>query len=152
MYKRQIFLFTQKKKSNSFDGILGFGNDKTDKFTFNGSLNVNFRNMFNSFESINIFWQRNPDKGQTFDLKTDIPYLFGSNVGTNINVNIYRQDSTFANVKLIPAFYLHLVSYTHLDVYKRQAHYLLLITYKKKSHPNTRKLPAAASVVHFSQA
>ncbi len=103
----QIFLFTQKKKSNSFDGILGFGNDKTDKFTFNGSLNVNFRNMFNSFESINIFWQRNPDKGQTFDLKTDIPYLFGSNVGTNINLNIYRQDSTFANVRFLPSFYLH---------------------------------------------
>ncbi|WP_234110380.1 hypothetical protein [Chryseobacterium sp. R2A-55] len=104
----QIFLFTQKKKSNTFDGIIGFGNDKTDKFTFNGSINVNFRNMFNSFESINIYWQRNPDRGQTFDLKTDIPYLFGSNVGTKINVNIFRQDSTFANVKLIPAFYIHL--------------------------------------------
>lgn len=104
----QIFLFTQKRKSNSFDGVLGFGNDKTDKFTFNGSINLNFRNMFNSFESINIFWQRNPDRGQTFDLKTDIPYLFGSNIGTNINANIYRQDSTFANVKLIPALYLHL--------------------------------------------
>lgn len=104
----QVFLFTQKKKANSFDGIIGFGNDKTEKFTFNGSVNVNFRNMFNSFESINIFWERNPDRGQTFDLKTDIPYLFGSNIGTNINVNIFRQDSTFANVKLIPALYLHL--------------------------------------------
>lgn len=104
----KIFLFTQKRKSNSFDGVLGFGNDKTDKFTLNGSINLNFRNMFNRFESIEIFWQRNPDRGQTFDLKTDIPYLFGSNIGMNVNVNIYRQDSTFANVKLIPAFYLHL--------------------------------------------
>ncbi len=104
----QIFLFTQKKKSNTFDGVVGFGNDKDEKFTFNGSINVNFRNIFNSFESINIFWQRNPDRGQTFDLKTDIPYLFGSNIGTNINVNIYRQDSTFANVKLLPSLYLHL--------------------------------------------
>lgn len=104
----QVFLFLQKKKSNSFDGVIGFGNDKTDKFTFNGSLNVNFRNMFNSFETVNIFWQRNPDKGQTFDLQTDIPYLFKSNIGTNINVNIYRQDSTFASVKLLPSVYLHL--------------------------------------------
>ncbi|KMQ71714.1 BamA/TamA family outer membrane protein [Chryseobacterium koreense] len=112
----QIFLFTQKKKSNTFDGIIGFGNDKTDKFTFNGSINVNFRNMFNSFESINIYWQRNPDRGQTFDLKTDIPYLFGSNVGTNINVNIFRQDSTFANVKFIPGFYIHLNNRQKLGV------------------------------------
>lgn len=104
----QVFLFLQKKKSNTFDGIIGFGNDNSEKFTFNGSLNVNFKNMFNGFETVNIFWQRNPDKGQTFDLKTDIPYLFKSNIGTNINVNIYRQDSTFANVKFLPSVYLHL--------------------------------------------
>ncbi|QOW11975.1 hypothetical protein Q73A0000_10770 [Kaistella flava (ex Peng et al. 2021)] len=103
-----IYLFTQKKKSNSFDGVIGFGNDKTEKFTFNGSLNLNFRNMFNGFETVNVFWQRNPDKGQTFDLQTDIPYLFKSNIGGNFKVNIFRQDSTYANVKLTPAFYLHL--------------------------------------------
>ncbi len=103
-----IYLFAQKKKSNSFDGIIGFGNDKTEKFTFNGSLNLHFRNMFNGFETVNIFWQRNPDKGQTFDLQTDIPYLFKSNIGGNFKVNIFRQDSTYANVKLTPAFYLHL--------------------------------------------
>lgn len=64
--------------------------------------------MFNSFETVNIFWQRNPDKGQTFDLKSDVPYLFNSNIGTNINMNIYRQDSTFATVKILPSLYLHL--------------------------------------------
>ena len=104
----QIFLFTQKKRSNTFDGIIGFGNDKTEKFTFNGTLNVDFRNMFNGFEEINLYWQRNPDKGQTFDLKTDIPYLFKSNVGLNVNMNIYRQDSTFATVKFMPSVYYHI--------------------------------------------
>lgn len=106
----QVFLFLRKKRSNSFDGVIGFGNDKTNKFTFNGSLNVNFRNMFNRFETVNVFWQRNPDKGQTFDLQADIPYLFKSNVGTNINVNIFRQDSTYATVKFLPSIYLHLSS------------------------------------------
>jgi hypothetical protein len=48
------------------------------------------------------------DKGQTFDMQTDIPYTFGSNVGLNVNVNIFRQDSTFANVKFLPAIYYHL--------------------------------------------
>lgn len=103
-----IYLFLQKKKVNTFDGIIGFGNDKTEKFTFNGTLNLQFRNVFNGFESIGLYWQRNPDKGQTFDLHTDIPYLFKSNVGANINVNIFRQDSTFANVKMLPAVYYHI--------------------------------------------
>ncbi len=101
----QVFLFLQKRKVNSFDGMVGFGNDKTDKFTFNGTLNVQFRNIFNNFENVSLYWQRNPDKGQTFDLKADIPYLFQSNVGTSVNMNIFRQDSTFANVKMIPALY-----------------------------------------------
>ena len=111
-----VFLFLKKKKSNSFDGVIGFGNDKADKFTFNGSLNLNFRNMFNGFETVNIFWQRNPDKGQTFDLQTDIPYLFKSNIGGNFKVNIFRQDSTYANVKLTPAFYVHLKNNQKLGV------------------------------------
>ncbi len=106
----QIFLFLQKKKSNTFDGILGFGNDKNEKFTFNGSLNVNFRNMFNSFETVNVFWQRNPDRGQTFDLKTDIPYVANSNIGLALNINVFRQDSTYANFKFLPGVYLNLGS------------------------------------------
>lgn len=104
----QIYLFLEKKKTNTFDGVIGFGNDKTDKFTLNGTLNVNFKNMFNGFETINLYWQRNPDKGQTFDLQTDIPYLFKSNVGMNMKINIFRQDSTYANVKMLPAFYYHI--------------------------------------------
>jgi len=110
----QVFLSLQKKKSNSFDGIIGFGNDQREKFSFNGSLNVNFQNMFNGFETVNIFWQRNPDKGQTFNLQTDVPYLFGSNVGTNVNVTIFRQDSTYANVKFAPSLYLHLRNHQKL--------------------------------------
>jgi len=104
----QIYLFMEKKKTNSFDGVIGFGNDKKDKFTLNGTLNVNFKNMFNGFETLNLYWQRNPDKGQTFDLQSDIPYLFNSNVGLNMKVNIFRQDSTFANVKALPALYYHI--------------------------------------------
>lgn len=105
-----IYLFLQKKKVNTFDGIIGFGNDKTEKFTFNGTINVNFRNIFNGFETINLYWQKNPDQGQTFNLQTDIPYFFKTNVGLNVNVNIFRQDSTFANVKLLPSVYYHLSS------------------------------------------
>ncbi len=104
----QIFLFFQKKKTNTFDGIIGFGNDKTEKFTFNGSLNLAFRNMFNGFEDISLYWQRNPDRGQTFDLKTRIPYLFTTNIGLDAQLNIYKQDSTFATVKAQPSLFYNL--------------------------------------------
>jgi len=106
----QIYLTFQKRKSNNFDGIIGFGNNDKKKFTFTGSINLNLKNVFNSFETISLYWQRNQQSGQNFDLLTDISYLFGSNIGTNLNMNIYRQDSTFANVKFRPALYFHLSS------------------------------------------
>lgn len=106
----EIYLTLQKKKSNNFDGILGFGNNDKQKISFTGSINLNLKNVFNGFESISLYWQRNQQSGQNFDLQADIPYLFGSNIGTNLNMNIYRQDSTFANVKFRPALYFHLSS------------------------------------------
>lgn len=106
----EIFLFLKKKINSTFDGIIGFGNDKTDKFTLNGSLNLNLKNIFNGFETISLYWQRNPDSGQTFNFGTDIPYLFKSKIGLNLNVNIYRQDSTFATVKAVPGLYFHISS------------------------------------------
>lgn len=104
----RIFLFLQKRKSNTFDGMLGFGNTDTNKLTFTGNLNLQFRNIFNAFESIGINWQRNPDKSQIFNLQTDFPYVFNSNIGTAVSLNISRQDSAYANVKLMPGLYLNL--------------------------------------------
>lgn len=101
----KVFLFLQKKKSNTFDGMIGFGNDKNNKFNFNGSINFNLKNVFNGFESIALFWQRNPQHGQNFDLQVDVPYLMRSNFGTRLQMNIYRQDSTFANLNLKPSLY-----------------------------------------------
>ncbi len=103
-----IYLYLQKRKSSSFDGVLGFGNDEEGKFTLNGTVDIALQNMFNGFEKLSLYWQRNPDKGQTFDLRADIPYLFKSNLGFNGNLNIFRQDSTYANVKVLPSVYYHI--------------------------------------------
>ena len=112
----EIYLNLQKKKSNFFDGIIGFGNDQQDKITFNGNLSLELKNVLNSFETISVFWQRNPQSGQNFDLNTDIPYLFKSNIGTQASLNVYRQDSTFANFRFKPSFYYQLKTQQKLGV------------------------------------
>ena len=105
-----IYLFLQKKKSNTFDGIVGFGNNDSEKFSFNGTLNIAFKNIFNGFEQVSLYWQRSADKGQTFDLSVKVPYLFKTNVGLDVPVNIYRQDSTYATVKIRPGLFYHLTA------------------------------------------
>lgn len=104
----QVFLFLQKKKVNTFDGIIGFGNNESQKFSFNGTLHLNLQNVFNGFENLSLYWQRSPDKTQNFDLKWRVPYLFKSNLGVDMHTNIYRQGSTFANVKFLPSFFYNL--------------------------------------------
>lgn len=101
----QVFLFLQKRKSNSFDGVLGFGNNQSDKLSLNGSLNFTFKNIFNAFESIHFFWQKNPNQGQNFNLDFELPYIAKTNIGAKLKMDIYRQDSTFATVKVQPSLY-----------------------------------------------
>ncbi|WKS94777.1 BamA/TamA family outer membrane protein [Riemerella columbina] len=101
----QVFLFLKKKKANYFDGVLGFGNNDSEKISLTGSLNFNFKNIFNAFETVHFFWQKNPNGGQTFNLETELPYILNSDVGAQFQMNIFRQDSTFANVKIQPSLY-----------------------------------------------
>lgn len=104
----QIFLFIQKRKVNVFDAMVGFGNDKDEKVNFSGTVNVQLRNVFNSFESLGLYWQRSPEKAQTFTAAITFPYLFGSNVGTETSVNIFRQDTLFSNIKFEPGLFYNL--------------------------------------------
>lgn len=100
----QVFLFLEKKQMSFFDGVLGFGNDQSDKIRLNGSLRIELKNMLNAFENIGIYWQKNASGGQSFDLKLDLPYLL-SDVGSRFQMSIFRQDSTFANIKIQPSLY-----------------------------------------------
>lgn len=104
----QVFLFLEKRKVNIFDAMIGFGNDREEKINFSGTVNVQLRNVFNSFESLGLYWQRSPDKAQTFTAGFTFPYLFGSNMGTETTLNIFRQDTLFSNIKFEPGLFYNL--------------------------------------------
>ncbi|MGM5629808.1 ShlB/FhaC/HecB family hemolysin secretion/activation protein [Apibacter raozihei] len=95
-----IYLYLKKKKASSFDGILGFGNDQNGKLKLNGQIRLSLGNIFNSFETINLNWLSTPEKSQNFDFQVHVPYLFKTKLGTETQLNIFKQDSTFANIKL----------------------------------------------------
>lgn len=112
----QIYLFLQKKKVNIFDAMVGFANDQTDKINFSGTVNLQFKNTFNSFENLGIYWQRTPEKSQTFNVLLHFPYLLGSNLGTDIQLNIFRQNEDFANVKFSPTLFYNINNWQKIGV------------------------------------
>lgn len=95
-----LYLYVEKAKTNNFDGFLGFGtNENTNKIEFDGYLDLRLINNLNYGETINLFYKSDEIDQQTFKVDTELPYLFGSPVGLQAGLNIFRKDTTFSNAK-----------------------------------------------------
>lgn len=102
----KIYVFLEKLKSNSFDGYLGFSNSNTKKLALNGYIDLNLNNALNSGENISLKWRNDANSQRTLNVSTEIPYLFKSPVGIKVQLNIFKQDTTFQNSRFsIDALY-----------------------------------------------
>ncbi len=95
-----LYMYIEKSKSNSFDGFLGFGtNEDTNKIEFDGYLNLSLTNNLNYGETLKLLYKSDENDQQTFDGKVTMPYMFGSPLGVEVNLNIFRKDSTFVTAR-----------------------------------------------------
>ena len=95
----KVFVYLEKAKSNSFDGFIGFTNDENKKLIFNGYLDLTLNNAMNSGEKLALYWKSNGMDQKTFKVGAEIPYVFKSPIGMKVQLNIFKQDSTFQNTQ-----------------------------------------------------
>ena len=94
-----LYLYLEKTKSNNFDGFLGFGtNETTNKIEFDGYLNLHLINNINFGETFNLIYKSDENEQRTFEVNLNLPYIFGSAIGTELALNIFRKDSTYTTV------------------------------------------------------
>lgn len=94
-----LYMYIEKAKSNTFDGFLGFGtNETTNKIEFDGYLDLNLTNNLNYGESLKLLYKSEESEQQTFDLRLKAPYIFSTPVGIDVNLNIFKRDSSFVTV------------------------------------------------------
>ncbi|WP_159022776.1 hypothetical protein [Formosa sp. L2A11] len=94
-----IYLYIEKQKSNNFDGYLGFvTNEDTNKLEFSGYLDMLLRNNFNYGETISFLYKSDENEQKTFNINVDAPYIFKTPVGTNVELNIFKKDSSYSTV------------------------------------------------------
>src|SRR5690606_7742173 len=94
-----IYIYVEKAKSNSFDGFLGFGtNEGTNKLQFDGYLNLNLVNNLNYGESFKLLYKSDENNQKTFQTHLTLPYLFSSPLGMDLQLNIFKRDSSFTIV------------------------------------------------------
>ena len=94
----KVYLYLEKRKNNTFDGFLGFGNkETTQKLQFNGYVDLNLYNNLNSGERFNLYWKNDGNKQSTFNVNLDLAYIFKSPMALKSNLRIFKQDTIFQN-------------------------------------------------------
>ena len=95
-----LYLYIEKARVNNFDGFLGFGtNENTNRIECDGYLDLRLINNLNFGETLNLFYKSDEIDQQTFRVDANLPYLFGSPVGLEVGLNIFRKDTTFSNAR-----------------------------------------------------
>lgn len=94
-----VYLYLKKRRSNRFDGIIGFASrEESSGVELNGYLDLALNNVFNGGETIALYWKANGNDRQRFFIDAEVPFIFGSPVTPKFNFQLYRQDTTFSNV------------------------------------------------------
>lgn len=96
----KIYVYLSKRKTNTFDGFLGFNTSENKKTTLNGYLDFTLQNALRTGEELSIFWKNDGYEQKTFNAKIDLPYISNSSFGIKALINIFKQDSTYQNTKL----------------------------------------------------
>lgn len=95
----KVYVYLEKKKSNTFDGFIGFSNNENKKIILNGYLDVKLENILGSGEQVVVYWKSDGNDQKTFNASIELPYLFKTPVGLKGQIQLFRQDSTFQNTK-----------------------------------------------------
>lgn len=95
----RVYVYLEKRKSNTFDGFIGFANNENKKIAFNGYLDLVLENAIKAGEQFSINWKSDGNDQTTFKTNIDLPYLFKSPIGLKAQLNIFKQDSLFQNTK-----------------------------------------------------
>ncbi len=91
-----IYLYLKKENSNHFEGFLGFSTDEeTQKLQLNGDLSLRLVNNLNFGESFSIHYKNDGTGQQHFNADLKLPFLFSTPFGAHLNLDLFRQDSTY---------------------------------------------------------
>ncbi len=100
--KTTVYFYLDKRNNNLFDGILGFATDEeTNRLQFNGYLNLELNNNLNFGEQLLVNFKADGNEQQNFRARVRLPYLFGSPIGSELELKIFKRDSTFVTTDQI---------------------------------------------------
>lgn len=95
----KVYVYLEKRSSNTFEGFIGFYNNDVKKITLTGYLDVNLENSLGTGEQISVYWKSDGNDQKTFKASIELPYLLKTPIGLKAQIHLFRQDTTFQNTK-----------------------------------------------------
>lgn len=126
----KLYLFLDKKEASQFDGIIGLLPDATTKKTVvTGDVKLKIVNgIFRNGETFDLEWRRLQTQTQDFKGRVIYPYLFGTPVGTDYSLKIYRKDTTFIDINNDLGLQYYFSGLNNFKIYYRQRNSNLIST------------------------
>lgn len=141
--KVRFHFFLEEKKSDRFDGIIGFAPNSEsveNELLLTGEVNVELQNLFRRGVGFNTHWRSFLTESQQLDLGFSIPYMFGTNIGADAKLNLLKLDTSFLNLQTDLGARFILEGTDHVRFYYRLKN-TTLITADTTSVRSSRSLP-----------
>ncbi|WP_192822738.1 outer membrane protein assembly factor [Rufibacter sp. LB8] len=98
----RLYFFLEEKKSNQFDGIIGFlpdPNSTENKLLITGEVNLQVRNLRGSGKQIGLHWRKVDRNSQLMDVEYRHPHFFSTPFEVAALFHLYKQDTSFLNLR-----------------------------------------------------
>lgn len=135
----------RKKSANRFDGMIGFApnTQNNNKLLITGKLSFELNNMLSKGELINVDWQKLDAKSQKLLAGYSIRYLFKTRLGSESNILLYKQDTSYMNTDIYTALPYYFTYNKLIKIYFEQKSSTLL---DKSLISNVSTLPEYADI------
>lgn len=117
----ELYLYLKSNPVSSANGTIGLQpNPITNRVGLAGELNLKLLNILKRGEQLNLNWRSIQDQTQSMQLKLNYPFLFKSPFGIDAQLQLYKKDSTFLEVKSMLGIQYFLRSGAYLKAFYQQ--------------------------------
>lgn len=97
--KASVYLYLEEQKASFANGVIGLQPDAVSgEITITGQIELKLQNGLRRGELIHLNWRKLQAQTQDIYLALQYPYLFGTPLGGEGMLKIYRRDTTFSTV------------------------------------------------------
>lgn len=95
--KATLYLYLENKKASQLDGVVGVlpDNSGNGKINVTGDVRIRLLSSFGQGELFDLNWKQPLPKTQDLKVKFNYPFLFSTPLGLDLNLSIYKKDTTY---------------------------------------------------------